>query len=404
MSDNISRSPHASWADLHSASAGPHADDDRGFRADVSGLGRIPLRAIPAWHDGGLRAPNRENENQGAVSGGRGSASGGGGADGDTLRQARGRGDLERPHFDIEVPPGGYAWWYIDGVSDDGTRAVSVIGFIGSVFSPWYAWSGRGDPSNHCCMNVATYGRGGRFAMTDRGHTALRQTSDMLTIGPSSLHWTGTQLVIDVDEISSLPIISRMRGRITLTPPALTNIELPLTADGAHIWRPFAPIARISVDLEAQGWQFDGHGYFDSNFGTRALEEDFSSWTWARYPTQSGATCFYDAERRDGTRLNAAIGFTPEGQAAEVSAPDSVRFNRTLWALPRSTRADPGCRPKQIKSMLDAPFYSRSVVETMLNGERVQGVHEALDLNRFASPVVKSMLACRVPRRAGWKF
>jgi hypothetical protein len=48
-------------------------------------------------------------------------------------------------------------------------RAVSVIGFIGSVFSPWYAWSGRGDPGNHCCINVATYGRGGRFAMTDRG-------------------------------------------------------------------------------------------------------------------------------------------------------------------------------------------------------------------------------------------
>ena len=119
---------------------------------------------------------------------------------------------------------------------------------------------------------------------------------------------------------------------------------------------------------------------------------------------ESGATCFYDAERRDGTRLNAAIGFTPGGQAAQVPAPGSARFNRTLWALPRTTRADPGYRPKQIKSMLDAPFYSRSVVETMLHGERVQGVHESLDLNRFASPVVKSMLACRVPRRARWKF
>jgi carotenoid 1,2-hydratase len=201
--------------------------------------------------------------------------------------------------------------------------------------------------------------------MTDRGHSALRQTSDMLTIGPSSLHWTGTQLVVNVDEISSLPAISRMRGQITLTPPALTQVELPLTADGAHVWRPFAPIARISVDLEAKGWQFDGHGYFDSNFG---------------------------------------IGFTPKGQAAHVSAPGSARFNRTLWALARTTRADPGCRPKQVKSMLDAPFYSRSVVETMLNGERVQGVHEALDLDRFASPVVKSMLACRVPRRARWTF
>ena len=43
-------------------------------------------------------------------------------------------------------------------MSDGGTHAVSVIGFIESVFSPWYAWSGRRDPANHCCINVVTYG------------------------------------------------------------------------------------------------------------------------------------------------------------------------------------------------------------------------------------------------------
>ena len=120
MSDNISRSPHASRAKFHTAPDIQNVDDDRGFCSDVSGVGRIPLRAIPAWNDGGLRTSNRQNQNQGAVSGGRGRASGGGRADGDTLRQACGRNDLERPHFNIEVPPGGYAWWYIDGVSDDG--------------------------------------------------------------------------------------------------------------------------------------------------------------------------------------------------------------------------------------------------------------------------------------------
>ena len=34
------------------------------------------------------------------------------------------------------VRPGGYAWWYFDAVSDDGTRALTAIFFIGSVFSP----------------------------------------------------------------------------------------------------------------------------------------------------------------------------------------------------------------------------------------------------------------------------
>jgi carotenoid 1,2-hydratase len=55
-------------------------------------------------------------------------------------------------------------------------------------------------------------------------------------------------------------------------------------------------------------------------------------------------------------------------------------------------------------SMLDAPFYSRSVVETRLEGELTQGVHEALDLTRFRSPLLKPMLAVRVPRRSGWTF
>ena len=80
-----------------------------------------------------------------------------------------------------------------------------MIGFIGSVFSPWYRWSGRRDPANHCCINVATYGPGGRFTMTDRGSKALRQTASRLEVGPSMMRWDGDALIIDIDEISAPP-------------------------------------------------------------------------------------------------------------------------------------------------------------------------------------------------------
>ena len=240
--------------------------------------------------------------------------------------------------------------------------------------------------------------------MTDRGESALRTGADSFTVGPSSLRWTGRDLIIDINEVSSLPLISRMRGQIVLSPAAITDVELPLTADGAHVWRPFAPVARIAVELEAPGWQFTGHGYFDANFGIRPLEKDFSYWTWGRYPTQAGATCFYDATRRDGTHLTAAVAFDRTGAAAQVDAPPRAPFKRTLWALRRETRADPGITPRQITPMLDAPFYSRSVVQTQINGEVTQGVHEALDLDRYANPLLKPMLAVRVPRRARWTF
>ncbi|UWR24406.1 carotenoid 1,2-hydratase (plasmid) [Sulfitobacter sp. S190] len=281
---------------------------------------------------------------------------------------------------------------------------MSVIGFIGSVFSPWYHWSGRGNPANNCCINVATYGRGGRFTMTDRGQAALVQRSDSLQVGPSIMHWNGKELIIEVEEISSLPLVSRIQGQIIVTPSAITEVELPLTQDGAHVWRPFAPTARIKVNLNSHGWQFEGHGYFDANFGTRPLEEDFSYWTWGRYPTAKGASCFYDAQRRDGTVLDTAIAFDPQGIATHLDAPGRQPLRRTLWALRRETRADPGTKPRQIKSMLDAPFYSRSVVETTVNGETVRGVHEALDLDRWANPLLKPMVAVRVPRRRNWIF
>ncbi len=240
--------------------------------------------------------------------------------------------------------------------------------------------------------------------MTDRGESALRQTASRFEVGPSMMRWEAGRLVIDIDEVSGPPLISRVRGRITLTPSAITHAELPLTPDGAHIWRPFAPCARIEVDIDRPGWQWQGEGYFDANFGTRALEEDFSYWTWGRYPTGKGATCFYDATRLDGSELAAGFRFGHDGQASAISLPPKTKLRRSLWAVSRETRADPGQGARQTLGMLDAPFYTRSAVETVLDGERTTGVHEALDLRRFRSPLLKPMLAVRVPRRRNWRW
>ena len=259
MSDTDFRPVPPIRAALRSDSGTRDANNTTGFRRAVSSEPRFPVRAHPAWSDSGVQAPDGADGDTGPLPlRGRG-ASGGGSADGDALRPARGRGDYDGPCFHLDVPPNGYAWWYVDGISNCGTKAVSVIGFIGSVFSPWYAWSGRKDPANHCCINVATYGPGGRFTMTDRGRAALNTTPDTFQVGPSSMHWTGRELIIDINEISSPPLISRVRGQITVTPHAVTNVELPLKPDGTHIWRPFAPSSDIKVELEAKGWQWSGH-------------------------------------------------------------------------------------------------------------------------------------------------
>ncbi|NNU79342.1 carotenoid 1,2-hydratase [Halovulum dunhuangense] len=274
-----------------------------------------------------------------------------------------------------------------------------MIGFIGSVFSPWYAWAGRKNPLDHSCINVALYGPGGRWTMTERGASAVRQTADMFQVGPSRIHWEDGVLVVDIDEMST-PHMNRIRGQVRLTPDAITPAEVRLDAQGAHLWRPFAPGASISVDIERPGWRWEGHGYFDANFGTRALEADFSYWTWARMPVSDGTVAFYDAKRRDGGTLQVALHFGRDGSVTPIEAPPLTRMARSRWTVRREMRADPGYQPRQVAPMLDAPFYTRSVVRSRINGEDVTGVHEALDLDRFASPFLKPMLAVRVPRRA----
>ncbi|MCS6623127.1 carotenoid 1,2-hydratase [Roseibacterium beibuensis] len=276
-----------------------------------------------------------------------------------------------------------------------------MIGFIGSVFSPWYRWSGRKDPANHCCLNVVTYGRGGRWTMTDRGSEALGLSRDRLQIGPSAMVWEGDKLIVEIDELST-PHAQKLQGRVIVRPSALTSVELPLTDCGTHIWRPFAPKADIEVQLNRPGWTWSGHGYFDANFGTRALEADFSYWTWGRFPLSDGAACFYDATRRDGSDLAVAIGFGEDGTPRPIEMPPKATLPRPFWQVRRETRADHGYTPRQVKPMLDAPFYNRSAVQTKINGEETIGVHEALDLDRFRGPWLMPMLAVRVPRRRRW--
>ncbi len=239
--------------------------------------------------------------------------------------------------------------------------------------------------------------------MTDRGRAALRLAPETLEIGPSSLHWDGQKLIIRFDELA-WPHGHRLRGEVVLRPHALTTVEAPLKDDGSHVWRPFAPSAAIEVSIDRPGWQWSGHGYFDANFGTSALEDDFRSWTWGRFPTPDGAVTFYDAERRDGSGLALSVHFDNDGTVQEIPGPPLTPLPRSRWLVARETRADPGTQPKVLKNLLDAPFYVRSMVETMIDGHKSLGVHEALDLDRFASPLIKPMLACKVPRRAHWLF
>ncbi|MGC9268691.1 carotenoid 1,2-hydratase [Acidiphilium sp.] len=306
--------------------------------------------------------------------------------------------------FDAPVARGGYAWWYIDALSDDGLHALTLIAFVGSVFSPYYARANRrtpggADPEDYVAVNLALYGpRRTLWAMTERRRRSLIRDPATLGIGPSRLDWDGNLLAIRINELTT-PLPQPLRGMITVHPKAVETAVYPLDAAGAHRWQPVAPCARVSVAFEKPALSWQGDAYFDRNEGDAPIGSAFSTWNWSRTPNRRGARVFYHATRRDGGTTDLSLQFSAAGGVAPIVAPPPSPLPITWWRIARETRSDAGFDAKLIRNFEDTPFYARARIAASIDGETVDGVHETLDLDRFAQPVVQAMLPFRMPRR-----
>jgi carotenoid 1,2-hydratase len=304
--------------------------------------------------------------------------------------------------FDCPVPSGGYVWWYIDALSDDGRYGLTLIAFVGSVFSPYYAWARRNgtpDPANHCALNVALYGpRAARWSMTERGARQVAREPSRLTLGPSNIALNGTALDVTIDEICA-PLPRRLKGKVRLIPSALGCDSFALDAAGLHRWTPLAPMARVEVSLTEPSLRWSGVAYCDSNAGAEPVENAFREWTWSRASLPGSTVVLYDVVPRMGDPKGLALRFGSDAAAQAIEPPPTVRLPGTGWRIARQTRADAGRGARVIETFEDAPFYSRSLLQTHLLDTPASAIHESLDLDRFRSAWVQCLLPFRMPRR-----
>ena len=316
--------------------------------------------------------------------------------------------------FDHPVRPGGYAWWYVDAVSDDGSRGMTIIVFIGSVFSPHYARARRAspsaDPERHCAVNLALYDiEHGNHTWALTEHESFARERECLRVGASSIRWTDAgELHIELAEHRTRFFGRRgepLRGRVRLRPTAVFGPRVELDhwrAEPRHRWYPVAPHARVEVEFEAPQLCFSGSGYHDVNEGDEGLEHAFRSWNWSRCELGDRTVIAYDVVDLEGRPHVRAWRFDPSGGGIEDIPEQALAPPRMLpatrWRVDRAIRSDVEQPPKLRCTLEDTPFYSRSLVDVQLGGRSGVAVHESISLQRFSTRWVELLLPFKTRR------
>ena len=142
-----------------------------------------------------------------------------------------------------------------------------------------------------------------------------------------------------------------------------------------------------------------GSGYLDTNDGDAPLEDSFASWHWSRASVGNETAILYDVRPREGAPSCLALHCDTEGHARPFEAPPPFALPRSRWGIERFTRAE-SSDTRVLRTLVDAPFYARSLVASRFQGRDATAVHESLSLDRFNAPWVRALLPFRMPRRA----
>ena len=314
-------------------------------------------------------------------------------------------GEPEGLRFDAPVPPGGYAWWYLDVVSDDRAFVLTVIALVGSAFSPRYARAralGPAAAEDFCAVNVALRGPGvSAWVMTEWPRARVRRDAHRLRIGASEWLQQERGLALSLDELTApFPRLRRrpLSGLVVLTPLAAGGSPRALDAHARHRWYPLAPVARAVVDIDVgRGVRFAGTAYHDANAGDDPLANGFRRWSWSRLSGPADTIVSWDLEARHGAPAHFASRFGADGEAAALAGP-LRHLPRTGWGLRPRARWPGAVEP--VRRLESAPFYARHLVQARTDPDRVArvGVHEELDLERFRAGWVRGLLPFRVRR------
>lgn len=402
-------------------------DNSQRMAPPVSALGRNDLRTSQQTMGQQSQENGCQDSHQGSLSSWRERTSESRYTDDCHQRSSSSQSVDPRLCFNRRLDPHGYQWWYIDAISDDGDFSLTIIAFVGHVFSPDYykarqkrlVGSKLAQPEDFCAFNFALH------ALTPRGkarigcktlwclseysqdhlnphNPTIHRSANHLSLGDTQLRHTTDGMSIEINERTK-PFFQRMPrhidGCIRLSSTHQFLHELQLDSFGQHTWMGIAPCSRISVQLNMPQLSFEGNAYCDSNWGSSSLEEGFQSWTWSRAEVEQGTLVLYDVLERNHSSQQRGILFTHQGEVINIEDLCDKRIQSGFWGVERTTRADTHAQPTLMSSLVDSPFYTRDLIHTYVLGQSTIAMYESLNLDQFCKPWVRFLLPFRIRKK-----
>ena len=221
-------------------------------------------------------------------------------------------------------------------------HGLTIIAFIGSVFSPYYAWRGAG--AGRSARTIArstsrsTASGSERWAMTERGPRRPGARRDALSaVGPSALSWDGAWPRRSASTRSPFPFPASRPGHGPPRSNALTrpdrscSMRRGVTAGGR-----LRPSARVQVALDQpRTCAGSGDGYFDMQQRRRAARKWLLVLDMVARRLRDGAAVLVRGAAARREPLDLALALTADGSLTlRAAAPRGTPWH----ALARSPR------------------------------------------------------------------
>ncbi|MFW5968319.1 MAG: hypothetical protein ACOCV2_12410 [Persicimonas sp.] len=319
---------------------------------------------------------------------------------------------------------GGFLWWYLDLVDEQGDGLVLIWSF-GLPFLPGYADAARrgcapaagARPS----LNLSVYRqRALDFYLLrefDRERVAWHPDRDRWKFGE-------TEIRRELDD-------DRVQLHVELD-CAVTGCAEPITGEihfeGArrktsgeeeaaergrltHDWSPQSgpASARARLRQGGRGWDLSGRAYHDRNGGSRPLHDlGIDVWIWGRAPLPDRELIYY-LLWGDGGRAPVCVGMTvdEDGTTDVIDDLDVVRRGRrrnlgglTWWEELELSRGNtPWARVRHRTAVDSGPFYMRYLTEVSTSGAPpVVGIGELCEPDRVDLKRHRPLVRMRVDR------